>query len=318
MESAPFFDDLASGPEGQTYWLRCDDDVRIRIGVWPMVGAKGTVLLFPGRTEYIEKYGRAAGELAKRGYATLAIDWRGQGLADRLIDDRRLGHVLEFTDYQHDVAAALKAAEDLNLPRPFHLIGHSMGGCIGLRAVMEGLPVASCVFSAPMWGILMSASQRPFAWTLGWSSKRFGFGNRRAPGTKDMAYVQTDPFENNTLTTDQVMFEMMRDHLTAQPDLGLGGPTLHWLHEALQEMRRLAARPSPNLPCLTFLGTHERIVDPARIHDRMARWPNGTLDVLEGAEHEVMMESLEIRTHVFDAMGAFFDKADAHPTAASA
>ena len=37
--------------------------------------------------------------------------------------------------------------------RPLHLLAHSMGGCIGLRAVIEGMPVAACVFTGPMWGI---------------------------------------------------------------------------------------------------------------------------------------------------------------------
>ena len=35
------------------------------------------------RAEYIEKYGMSAVEFAKAGFATLAVDWRGQGLAGR-------------------------------------------------------------------------------------------------------------------------------------------------------------------------------------------------------------------------------------------
>ncbi len=73
----------------------------------PQRTAKGTVLLFPGRTEYIEKYGRAARDLYQRGFATLTVDWRGQGLADRMLEDARIGHVHYFTDYQKDVAAMI-------------------------------------------------------------------------------------------------------------------------------------------------------------------------------------------------------------------
>ena len=60
--------------------------VRIRVGLWHRQGPAGTVLLFPGRTEYVEKYGRTARLLAARGLATLVIDWRGQGIADRLVE----------------------------------------------------------------------------------------------------------------------------------------------------------------------------------------------------------------------------------------
>jgi uncharacterized membrane protein YbhN (UPF0104 family) len=38
----------------------------------------------------------------------LTIDWRGQGLADRMLPDRRIGHVGKFSDYQTDLAAVLR------------------------------------------------------------------------------------------------------------------------------------------------------------------------------------------------------------------
>ena len=76
---------------GAAFWLTAADGVRLRVGLWSHPGAQGTVLLLPGRTEYVEKYGRAAADLRSRGYATLAIDWRGQGLADRALDDPMSG-----------------------------------------------------------------------------------------------------------------------------------------------------------------------------------------------------------------------------------
>ena len=75
------------------------------------------------------------------------------------------------------------------------------------------------------------------------------------------------------------------------------------LHDALPiYCNLLATRPSPDVPCITFLGDNERIVDVQRIHDRMARWPNGTLHVMENAEHEVIMEDEATRTWLFDTM----------------
>ena len=77
---APLYNVLAQGPDsGKGYWLITQDGVRIRIGVWNS-GTKGTVIIFPGRTEYIEKYGDAAKIFALQGYSALAVDWRGQGL----------------------------------------------------------------------------------------------------------------------------------------------------------------------------------------------------------------------------------------------
>lgn len=309
MDQAPFFADVADGPDGaQAVWTRASDGLRIRVGWWHPAGeAKGTVLIFPGRTEYVEKYGRDARALTKAGYAVMAIDWRGQGLADRMVANARVGHVGEFSDYQLDVAAALQVAEDAGLPRPWHLLGHSMGGCIGLRSLYEGLPVNSAVFSAPMWGIRLAAPARPAAWALSWSGTRLGLGHLLAPGTSEEPYPLDTTFAENKLTSDRNMFDYMRRQLTAHPDLSLGGPSLHWLNQALTETLLLAKRPAPMVDCLTFLGGDEAIVDTARVHARMNSWSNGELVMLPGGRHEVLMETPAIRKALFDRLLPFLE-----------
>ena len=305
-EAAPYHADIAGNPNGVCHWLTTVDGVRVRVGHWPLDGAEGTVLIFPGRTEYVEKYGRSAAEFAKRGYASVAIDWRGQGIADRLLDNRAIGHVDHFEDYQLDARALLDHVKKLGLPEPYHLLGHSMGGCIGLRALYDGLDVRSAAFSAPMWGIKMSAALRPIAWGLSSVSKQLGFGGVFAPGQQAETYVLRATADDNTLTGDAGNFEILQHQLETHPDLALGGPSLHWLNEALREMRLLSQRPSPDVPCVTFLGSEEAIVDATRIHERMAIWPNGELIVLEQGRHEVMMETPAIRTKVFDVSAKLF------------
>ena len=78
-----------------------------------------------------------ARELARRGFHVLAADWRGQGMSDRLQADRRPGHAIDFADFQRDVVELVIAAQDLDLPQPWHLLAHSMGGAIGLGALTE-------------------------------------------------------------------------------------------------------------------------------------------------------------------------------------
>ena len=107
MTAAPLFAEADGPAGGVAYWLTTVDQIRIRVAVWGHDAAKGTVLLFPGRTEYVEKYGRAATDLLTRGYATVTVDWRGQGLADRLQPNAALGHVADFKDYQLDVDAVV-------------------------------------------------------------------------------------------------------------------------------------------------------------------------------------------------------------------
>ncbi|MDE9449147.1 alpha/beta hydrolase [Aliiroseovarius sp. Z3] len=306
MSDAPLFNDVAKGPPGgRAFWREASDDVRVRLAHWPRKDGsptRGTVLLFPGRTEYIEKYGLTAAELAERGFDTLTIDWRGQGLADRPDDERALGHVGHFDEYQLDLAQMMALAEELDLPRPFTMLAHSMGGCIGLRALHNGLDVTGACFSAPMWGIIMSKPVRPLAWGLSWALHRSPWKLALSPGTVRQTYVLAEAFEGNMLTTDRQMWDMMRHQANTHPELTLGGPTAGWLFAALSEMRALARMPAPNVLAVTWLGTNERIVEPAPIQALMARWPNGRLEILQGLEHEVIMEAPDVRGKVYDAI----------------
>ena len=307
ISPAPFYADVADGPEGGgAYWLIAEDGVKIRIAVWE-IGEKGTVLVFPGRTEYVEKYSILAGELAERGYSTVAVDWRGQGLADRLIESKTAGYVRWFPDYQKDVRAVLAALETLDLPERLHLIAHSMGGCIGLRSLMEEMPVESVLFSGPMWGIALDSFRRGAAWTISSLSRHIGFDKVLAPGTVHETYVLANPFDDNMLTTDPEMYAFMQRQIETYPNLGIGGPTLAWLNEGLKECRDLKAMASPTVPCLTYFGSHERIVDVPLIHDRMARWPGGRLEIVENAEHEVLMEGKPVRDRILDDATAHFE-----------
>lgn len=307
MQEAPFFEDIAGGPAGgAAHWLDTADGVRIRVAHWPLDAAKGTVLIFPGRTEFIEKYGDTAKQLQDRGYASLAIDWRGQGIADRMTPNRAVGYVDEFSDYQHDVAAVMDYAASIDLPKPYFLMGHSMGGCIGLRALMNGLGVKAAMFSAPMWGVMMAPHLRAAAWSLSTVAMRLGFDQKIAPGQHETGYVLREDFAVNTLTNDRAFWDMLGAQLKAQPDLGLGGPSLRWLNRSLTEMRALSELPSPPTPCLTYVGTDEVIVDPARIHSRMNAWTNGTLRVIPDGKHEMLMDTPEMRDPIYDETVAFF------------
>lgn len=315
MTPAPFLqlpgDDL---PPGDAFWVRAEDGVRLRLVHWPAEDARrGTVLLFPGRTEYCEKYARCAARLNAEGLSVLAIDWRGQGMADRLQDDPRPGHIGEFSDYQNDVVEMLVAAEKLDLPRPWHLLGHSMGGCIGLAAVMTGLPVISATFSAPMWGINHAPMPRFVALGLADAAGALGRGGRAAVGTGGgVNYMLNQPYDDNLLTTDAEEWARLLREAVAWHDLTIGGPSYDWVGKALRECARLAELPAPEpaLPMMVSLGTRERIVSGPAIRARAASWPGAKLVEIEGAEHEAMMDSPDRKDQFFAEMLAVIDAAN--------
>ena len=304
LTPAPFFDEVAEGPSGAAaYWVSSADGTRLRFAVWPE-GSKGTILLFPGRTEYCEKYGRVATDFAAAGYGMVAFDWRGQGLADRPQHRRDMGHVTSFDEYREDVWAFRTALETLDLPKPWFLIGHSMGGAIGLRALHDGLPVAAAAFTGPMWGIQMTPFLKSIRSIVLGLAGPLGLGKSFAPTTGPYAPMA---FDDNPLTTDRDQFDYMSRQMAAHPELTLGGPSNRWVKAALEECAALMAMSVPDLPAIALTGTREKIVEVEAVMRRMESWPNGRFVAVEGAEHEVMMESPARRTQTLDAIIALFD-----------
>ncbi|WP_171060791.1 alpha/beta fold hydrolase [Poseidonocella sp. HB161398] len=305
--TAPLFASETSMPEGsRAVWREASDGVRLRIGEFGH-GPKGTVLCFPGRTEYVEKYGPTACDFAQAGYGFVVIDWRGQGLADRLLPDAALGHVDRFADYQRDVAELVAHAEAAALPRPWFLLSHSMGGAIALDALQRGLDVRAAVFSAPMWQVAMASVLRPVARIVPALAEPLGLWRRLVPGTTHDSYILSADPQDNLLTSDPETFRWFRGHLQRHPELALAGPTLRWLSEALKACDAFGRTELPRLPVQVFLGSRERIVSSARIRELVRHWPSAGLTVIQGGEHEVLMERPALRGQVISGALSLFD-----------
>ncbi|QDL90720.1 alpha/beta hydrolase [Paroceanicella profunda] len=303
-EVAPFDSALAEAPEGTRArfvsapgfgWPRPPGaQVRLRFAV-TQPGARGTALIFPGRTEYAEKYGRVMAALAARGFGSVVIDWRGQGLSTRPHNRTDLGHVADFAAYQADLAAVLAAPEVASLPGPRILLAHSMGGCIALRALLSGLEVRAAVLSAPMWGFDIPLSAARSARLVARLMCAVGRSRRHLRAGERDYYALTQPFEDNLLTSDPAHYAWLRAHLTKRPELGLGGVSWGWLNRAFREIDAVARRDTPPVPMVTFLGSEEHIVSPEAIRARMARTPTGRLVTLQGGRHEAWMERPELQ-----------------------
>ncbi|WP_323008833.1 alpha/beta hydrolase [Paracoccus sp. (in: a-proteobacteria)] len=297
-------------PLARAFWLRAEDGVRLRAAHWAAGGASGTVLLFPGRTEYLEKYAEVAADLNAAGLDVLTLDWRGQGMSDRLQPNPRPGHIGDFADYQRDVVELVVTAQELDLPRPWHLLAHSMGGTIGLAALEAGLPVQSVVFSAPMWGINLRRVPEVLAMAIARLGRKLGRGGHPAPGSGgEENFVLMDPFHDNLLTGDGRRWGRLVAETASWPDISVGGVSNDWLIAALQECHRLTTLPAPTLPTLIALGDKERVVSPRAIRARVATWPGATLLELPDCRHEPMIERDAIRSRFLEASIAHFESA---------
>lgn len=304
MEPAPFHqfpDDPL--PAAEAFTTAAADGVRLRLALWRASSARGSVLLFPGRSEYLEKYAPVAARLTGEGLSVLGIDWRGQGASSRLLADPRPGHIGDFADYQRDVAAMVQAAEALALPRPWRLLAHSMGGCIGLRALTRGLPVETAAFSAPMWGIRI-ASLPPRLGTgvaegLASAAGRAGRGGRTVPGASSVLDIA---FSRNLLTGDVFQYTRFMREAVAWPELQLGPATWGWVGAAVAECRALTALPPPPVPALISVSGRDAIVLSSAIRARAAAWPRARLLELPEARHEGLFEVPPVREALMAAI----------------
>ena len=311
MDAAPFLTIApgAAAPD-DCWWMRTADDVRLRAALWRAGGAERCVVLLQGRTECIEKLAVPAAEWVARGWAVVTLDWRGQGLSDRLVEPRLKGHVGDFAEFQRDLDALLADPRVQATPPERILMAHSMGGAIAAAAL--GRPDLSTQFkaailSAPMLGIALSCPMRAAAWLTVKIGLAMGMEDRWPPfGPVDVPYVLTDAAkaDDNVLTSDPDMWSWMVQTAREHPDLSIATPTLGWFAAASAEVRRLAILPASPVPTLCLLGTQERVVDPKAVRKGAARL-GAKLVEITGSEHELLIERPELRTQVWQAVDAF-------------
>src|SRR3954466_15635676 len=142
--------------------VRTPDGVELRFARWDSTFGKGSVCLFGGRGEFIEKYFETITELRSRGFAVATMDWRGQGHSSRQLPDPRKGHVEDFREYEVDLETFMSQAVLPNCPAPYFALTHSMGGAVVLRAMHAGKRwFERAVLVAPMIDFPRAAIARP-------------------------------------------------------------------------------------------------------------------------------------------------------------
>lgn len=308
LGEAPF---LTTPPGGTApaavWWMRAVDGVRLRGAHWPCDGARALAVLLSGRTEFLEKMAVPAAALVARGYEVVTVDWRGQGLSDRLLEPPEKGHVVSFADYQRDLDALIRHGRVADSTLPRILIGHSMGGAIATAAMLRpeiAEQFRAVVLSAPMYSIALSAPMRVAAWLTLRIGNLLGRTEGWPPfGKPAETYVLTNPQEN-VLTHDAAIWDWLVATARAHPDLNLGMPTLGWFGAANREMRRLGASSPLDRPGLCLLGGAEAVVDPRAVRQTAARLGLELVEIA-GARHEHLVEGEPYRAQAWSAIDGF-------------
>lgn len=288
--------------------LQASDGVTLRYArLPPPEGRKGTVCLFQGRAEFIEKYFEVANDLRARGFAVAMLDWRGQGLSDRPLRDRRKGHVSDFAEYDRDLDAFMREVVMPDCPPPYFALAHSMGATILLRAAEQNRRWFSrTVLSAPMLGLPGRAGSAAAQATARWL-RRLGAGRAYVPSGGATA-VFSQPFADNPLSSDPVRYARTGRIVETNPDLALGSPTVAWLAAAYDQMEAFSA-PAFALrmrhPLLIIAAGRDLVVSNVAIERFAMRLRTGAHVVVPGARHEILMERDIYRAQFWAAFDAF-------------
>ena len=273
--------------------------------MFPATGEpRGSVVLSPGRTEPIEKYFEVIGDLTGRGLQVLVHDWRGQGLSQRTLPDRLRGHAGSYQDFLGDYRALLDQF-GAGLPKPWIALGHSMGGCLTLLALVKGeRRFDAAILSAPMLGLSLGHTPRLAALAMVGLNALLG-------RTGELALSAYDPmselFEVDKLTHDRARYERYKAQLRACPELAIGAMTWGWLSFAFAATGAIAApgalEPVDILVSIVAAGK-DRLVLNAASRAAAARLPHGRYVEVAGAYHELLMETDDKRDQFWTAFDA--------------
>ncbi|WP_018387378.1 alpha/beta fold hydrolase [Ancylobacter sp. FA202] len=297
-------------PEGAVCGVvTASDGIRLRVARWKPEGGGlyGTVCVFPGRTEKIEKYFETVRDLLDRGFAVVALDWRGQGGSQRLLANPMKGHIKDFADYQLDLDALLSQAVLPDMPGPCFALAHSMGAAILLdHARRGGTSFERMFLVAPMLDLSLlkhDVAARRLARTLSF----VGLSRAYVPTRKVRPMAEVH-FDGNRLTSDAARFARNLTISMEHPQLDVGPPTIGWVKAAFDLMETLAEPASARAirqPLLMVGAGADKIVSTPSIEHLGTRLIAGAHIIIPGARHELLQERDLFREPLLAAFDAF-------------
>ena len=263
----------------------------MRDGGRPHVAARGTVCIMQGRSEFIEKYFEVVTDLRRRGFAVLAFDWRGQGGSDRTAAEPTQGPCRRFQSTTRTISTrsstmfCCRTAPSRISRWPTRWEEPSF--CRPCRREPD-LFARAVAFRADARACRASGAHRA-ARALAVGLDMVGFGGHFVPGGGETA-VTTKPFAGNPVTSRLPCVTRARQHqVAAAPHLGLGDPTIGWVHAALRAMDPFRDPNYPlgvETPILIVAGSADTVTLDACSGGFAARLKAGAVIVVPGAKHE--------------------------------
>ncbi|MFZ5747259.1 MAG: alpha/beta fold hydrolase [Pseudomonadota bacterium] len=285
------------------------DGWSLRSFVWPAVTdrPRGSILFQGGRGDIFEKYLETFAHWHGQGWTITSFDWRGQGGSGRLTDNPNCGHIDSFDRFVDDFRDFHGEWHDAT-PGPHVVMGHSMGGHLVLRALVEGAarPDAA-VLIAPMLGV--KSVFGPFSERL--ARMLGGVGNSARPAWKGNERPHTTETREELLTHGEARYQDEIFWQQSSPELLTGPPSWRWVIESFKSMKALRRDPrlrTMGVPVLGLIANADGLVDPKVANRTLSKLPDARL-VQFGKEsaHEILREVDKVRNRAIGEIDLFLE-----------
>lgn len=275
-----------------------------------MAKPRGSILFFPGRGDHYEKYLETLAEWHDAGWRVTAADWRGQAGSGRLGNDPVTGHVADFSVWIADLARFWQDWK-AQTPGPHVLAGHSMGGHLALRGLVEGaVDPDGLILSAPMLGFVGNI---PPVIAQAAAKLMCRIGDPARPAWKWSEKPGAIPASRQALLThddDRYQDELWwREH---RPELVMGPGSWGWVERAYASNRALFAPgklEAITVPVLILATSNDKLVSAGAIEEAAKRLKDVRLVRFgKEASHEILREVNPVRGRAMAATFEFLDR----------
>ena len=309
-KKADYFEltDFKNPQNGRFFYLPSFDGLKLRVGLWDQKSrnakARGTILLQQGHNEFIEKYFEVIQEFIYRNFNVICFDWRGQGLSQRLNQDKHKSFVKSFDFHDHDIKFLLEKIINPYLEKPLIGVGHSMGGCLMLSALNNHKNEFDyAILSAPMLGFKYEFLLKILAKTSSFILKDDDY----FVGSKPNMGIETK-FIENELTTDPERYERTLKLVRINPDLRLWGTTNAFVKSVIDRFK-LIRKPGwikdINTNLLVLNSLEDKVVDSRKTIQLLKENKNIKIKNFKNVKHEIFMEKDVARNKLWNHIDNF-------------
>jgi len=273
------------------------------------------IVVVTGRSESYLKYQELTFDLHQQGFNVFLIDHRGQGLSQRLLQNRHKGYVENFDHYAIDLQQFINdivnptctdGLDKLNQRKP-HLLAHSMGGAIAIRMMqLFPLSIKSAVLTSPMIAVNNGNIPNWLAKTIIYSGNTLDswFSDEAGYFIGQKGFSSTS-FTENELTQSSIRYQHFTELYQNNETIQLGGVTTHWLAESITANKNIFAHLDKLATPILLMQAGSDTVVSNEAQDEFCQQlhqinsqscSDGKPFVIKNAFHELLFEQDQYRT----------------------